>query len=437
LKTILSFRTLFCGVVAVASLASARSDDGSPIADRFLSEVLVANPGVESSRLEWEAMAEMPEVVASLPDPMISYGYYFTSVQTRTGAMRQRFGVSQKIPFPGKLGTAKARSTADAEVAYWKFRAALRDVFAQGRTLLADLYRADGAILVLRDQEALLRQTGDSAKALVESNQGSLANAIRAQVAAEEIATRLSQIEAERKGVIARMAALRGEADPATAVPRYPSPKLPELPSLETLMRRSIGANQDLKAARAAVARDNLGIRAAVLEYYPDITLGLDYTVIDSSTVLPMTPQNGDDPIMGTISLNVPIWWDKLGAQKRAAVARHGSSAARQAQLTADVSANVQATYAMARAMRDQRDRYASEIIPGARLAYESVTSSYSTGVTSLTDLLDVQRAYLGAELGLIDRTAGYLRAIADLERAIGEPLDHPALPLAQSPKKP
>lgn len=436
MKTLYS-QTITLGLLGIfATLTFVQAGDEAA-ADRFLAEALGSNPGIESSRLEWEAMAEMPEVVASLPDPMVSYGYYFTSVQTRTGAMRQRFSVSQKIPFPGKLGTAKARSTAEAQISYWNFRAAMRDVFAQGRTLLADLYRSDGAILVLRDQESLLRQTAESAKGLLESNQGSLGNVLRAEVAAEDIATRISQLEAERKGVIARMAALRGESAPAPAMPRYANPKLPELPSLTDLMRRSIDANQDLEAARAAVARDDLGIRAAVLEYFPDITLGADYTLIDDSTVLPMTPQNGDDPIMGTISLNVPIWWDKLGAQKRTAVARHGSSVARQAQLTADVSANVQAAYALARAMREQHDRFASKIIPAARQAYESVTSSYSAGSTSLTDLLDVQRAYLGAELGLIDRTAGYLRAIADLERAIGRPLDHPMLESTTATAKP
>lgn len=423
----------YCAFALIATIAHAESS--SNLADQFLSEALATNPGVESSRLEWEAMAQMPEVVASLPDPTVSYGYYFVPVQTRTGAMRQRFGVSQKIPFPGKLGTAKARSAADAHVAYWKFRAALRDVFAQGRNLLADLYRADGAIDVLREQESLLRQTSESAKALLKTDQGTLANVIRADVAAEDLATRIAQIEAERSGIVARMAALRGVSVPGPVIARYSHPHLPELPSLNMLMARSMGANQDLEAARAAVARDDLGVRAAALEYYPDITLGLDYSQVDASTVLPMTPQKGNDPIMGTVSINVPIWWDKLGAQKRAAVARKGSSAARQAQLTADVSANVQAAYAMAHSMREQRDRFAKEIIPGAEQAYQSTISSYTAGSTSLTDLLDVQRAYLGAQLGLIDRTAGYLRAVADLERAIGEPLDHVPAGSSETPK--
>lgn len=421
----------------LAILSCCWSAGASPVADAYLGEILALNPGVESARLDWAAMAEMPEVVASLPDPVVSYGYYLRSVQTRTGAMRQRIGLAQKIPFPGKLGTAKARSAADAQVTYFVYRAAVRDVFAQGRTLLADLYRADAAVLILRDQVALLRQTAEAGESLVGTNQGSVADVIRSRVAAEEIETRISQLEAERMGVVARMAALRGDAEVATALSRYGEPELPELPGLSALMVRSLGANQDLEAARAAVARDDLGVRAAALEYYPDFTLGADYTILDRSTVLPMTPQNGDDPVMATVSVNVPLWWDKLGAQKRAAVARRGSSEARQAQLTADVSAGVQAAHAMARAMAEQRVRYAREIIPGARQAYESTASGYRSGSVSLTELLDVQRATLTAELGLIDRTAGYLRAVAELERAIGEPLDHHELVAGEGTSRP
>jgi len=423
LKTLFS-QAIALGLLGIFSTLTLAPADDKAAADQFLAGVLETNPGVAAARLDWEAMAERPEIVASLPDPMVSYGYYFTSVQTRTGAMRQRFGVSQRIPFPGKLGTAKALSAADAQVAYWRFRATLRDVFAQGRLLLADLYRADGTLHVLRAQDELFRQTTNSARGLVESNQGTLANVIRAQIAAEEIGTRIAQVEAERTGVIAKMGALRGEVEPSVTLPRFADPQLPPLPTLVDVMRRSLVTNQELEAARAAVVRDELGIRAAALEYFPDITLGADYTTIDASTVLPMTPQNGEDPILGTVSMNVPIWWDKLGAQKRAAQARRGSSAAREAQLAADVSAKVQAAHALARAMREQRDRFASAIIPGARQAYQSTVSGYSTGGTSLTDLLDVMRAYLGAELGLIDRTAGYLRSMAELERAVGEPLE-------------
>jgi len=88
-------------LLASAALPLVHAGEGaSLVTNVFLAEALVSNPGVESARLEWEAMIEMPEVVALLSDPMISYGYYLTSVQTRTGAIRQRFAASHKIPLP-------------------------------------------------------------------------------------------------------------------------------------------------------------------------------------------------------------------------------------------------------------------------------------------------------------------------------------------------
>jgi len=411
-------------------LAPLAAHAGDPIADRFLTSTLSTNPGVASTRLQWESLSQHPTIAGALPDPELTYGYYFESVQTRTGAMRQRVGLRQKIPFPGKLKTAREEARWSAEIAYWQYRAALRDVFARGRLLLADLYRRDALILILREQQNLLQQTAEAAEVAIETNEGSLGDVIRAQVAAEEIATRIAQLEAERTGVLARMQALQGETGSGPALTRYSAPELPTLPDLDSLLARASSSNPDLEAARTAVDRDEAAIRLAALAYYPDFTLGLEYTQITPNIISPTTSQNGNDPIMATLSLNLPIWWDKLEAQQAAAVAQHGSSQARHQQLTADITADVRAAHAMARSMQQQRSRYANEIVPGARQAYESAQSAYAAGTSSLTDLLDIQRAYLSAELGLIERTAGYLRTVAELERALGEPLHHsPAKP--------
>jgi outer membrane protein TolC len=84
----------------------------------------------------------------------------------------------------------------------------------------------------------------------------------------------------------------------------------------------------------------------------------------------------------------------------------------------------VQSTYAIAKSAKEQRQRFAGEIVPNAQRAYESVTSKYTAGTATLTDVLDIQRAYNDAALGLVERTAAYFKAIAELERAVGEPLE-------------
>lgn len=412
--------TLFqtCSLLA----ADREADIPAVAASPLLAQILRDNPAIEAARQDWQAAAQNPEVVASMPDPMVSYGYYFQTVETRVGPMNQRIGVSQKIPFPGKLGTAKRQAQEQAQVAYWRYRAAIRDTLAQAKTLLAELVRVDGSIDVLRDQEKLLRQTASSAEGLFKANQVGLPDVIRSTVAAEEFLTQIAALEARRIEVVAMLSALRGDTAKPLIVPPATHPPLPTLPSLETVMKRSTAANQDLLAAENAVARDAYAVRAAQLEYYPDITLGVDYTQVGENGMTSASDR-GKDPIMGTITVNLPIWWDKLGAQKRAAEARRDASIARRTRLALETTATVQGAHAVARSAKEQRERFASSIVPDARRAYESVTSNYTAGTATLTDLLDIQRAYNEAALGLVERTAAYLKAIADLERAVGEPI--------------
>ncbi|MFV0415607.1 MAG: TolC family protein [Chthoniobacterales bacterium] len=400
---------------------AASSSGENAIALSFLQEVLEKNLQVRSAEFRWQSLAYQPQIAATLPDPQFNYTIFFRGVQTRTGIMRNRFSVSQKIPFPGKLSTTKSIALYESHTAYWEYRAALRDTFFDARVLLADLYLIDASLSVLRDQEALLRQTETSTEALIEANQSSISSALRTRLAAEEILTQIARLEAQRVGILSRMAALRGDAQTGPAFPRYTKPVFPKISSLTNLLKESMGLNQDLEIARAEIRREQSAERLASLEYFPDISLGVEYTQLQSYSGSSGSP----DPIGGTISVNLPIWWNKIDAQKKSAKAKRASAEAREAQLTANVSAQVQSAYAMADTMKKERSRYAKTILPDARDAYESSVASYSVGNISLTDLLDVQRALLAAELGLINRSADYLRAIADLERAIGEPISN------------
>lgn len=397
--------------------ATLRADQSALIA-----EIVRQSPALEAARQEWQAAAQEPAIVSAWPDPMLSYGYYFTRVQTRTGPLQSRVGLSQKFLFPGKLSTARRKARAAAEVTYWKYRAAIRDTVAQTRTLLAELARVDGASAVLREQEILLRQTATSAEALYETNRGKLPDVIRAKIAAEDLHTQLSSLGATRLSVLALLKALRGPSETPLQIPDTAAKNLPPLPSLAEAMKRSLVTNEDLRAAESAIAREAYGVRQADLDYYPDVTVGIDHTQSGERSMEGVS-SGGQDPVMGTLTMNLPIWWQKLGAQKKAAEARHEATISRLAQMSVDTTARVEGAHAMARAALEQRNRYAGQIIPQARRASESTLSDYTAGMTPLTDVLAVQQARLEAEIGLVERHAAYLKALADLERAIGASL--------------
>ena len=69
------------------------------------------NPQLRAALKQWQAAEQNIAVQKALPDPMLTYGYYFDSVETRVGPQEQSFGVQQKFPAFGKLSAMKAIAT--------------------------------------------------------------------------------------------------------------------------------------------------------------------------------------------------------------------------------------------------------------------------------------------------------------------------------------
>ena len=78
------------------------------------------------ARLKWEAIKERPRIAASVPYPMLTYGYLVGIVEARVGAQNQKVGLSEKVPFPGKLSLAAERSRQEALQSFWQYQTLAR-----------------------------------------------------------------------------------------------------------------------------------------------------------------------------------------------------------------------------------------------------------------------------------------------------------------------
>ena len=90
--------------------------ESSSLAD-CLKVALSESPAAEAAFWRWRAALERVPQVTALPDPRVSWGYFVNPVETRVGAQRQRAGLSQTLPWFGKLelrGNVAAQA-ADAE----------------------------------------------------------------------------------------------------------------------------------------------------------------------------------------------------------------------------------------------------------------------------------------------------------------------------------
>jgi outer membrane protein TolC len=222
----------------------------------------------------------------------------------------------------------------------------------------------------------------------------------------------------QREAAQARLNALRS-APSGTAVQTTARLDLASPPSLSRATALAAQYRQELKEADVAIERNETSLALAKRDRLPDFTLGLDYTQVNPN-ILSNPPDNGRDAVMGSVSVNVPIWFGKLDAAEREARNNLAASRASARNAANNVGADVRDAWFQATTARDQVALYRQNLLPQAEQTFESSRASYEAGKGSFIDFLDTERSLLNFRLGLVASETELAKALALLERAIG-----------------
>ena len=84
--------------------------------------------------------------------------------------------------------------------------------------------------------------------------------------------------------------------------------------------------NPELQALEFEIAKRKLSIDLAKKDYFPDVMVGLDYIDTADSTGGRCPGDDGKDPVIAMVSINLLIWWNKLSAGVREARYRYWSA---------------------------------------------------------------------------------------------------------------
>ena len=305
-----------------AALAGAKTDvpeevdavptelPGDANLDDLLRYAALHNPGLRAAYERWMAALERIPQAEALPDPRVSYGYYFTSVETFTGPQRGRLRGSQEFPWIRKLllrGDVAARAAEAERLRFESRRLALFDEVTRAYTEYYYLHRAIGVteenVAILQDWEALIR-----AKYRVAT--GSYPDLINTQIELGKLDDRLRTLQDLRRPTLARLNDVLGRPSTAAIPPPRALPAVDagfaERVTQEGLTR----ANPELRSMDATIEEHAQRTELAWQEYFPDVNLGVEW--IDTGRRAGQNvPNAGDDPVIGLVSLNLPVWWQK------------------------------------------------------------------------------------------------------------------------------
>ncbi|HPG27959.1 MAG TPA: TolC family protein [Myxococcota bacterium] len=386
--------------------------------DDFVRLALERSPSIRRAIRSLQAMGYRVPQVTSLADPMLEFlPPTGDMLETAAGMMDAQIGISQRIPFPGRLTRRGKVAEREVLMAF----ATLADVRIQVASDTSRAYYeyrlADVSIDVTRSSRDLLMQIRDVASARYRAGAATQQDVLRSEVEIYALTNELITLEQRRATARARLNALMNRPVDAD----LPEPQAFDLEAvdwkLDAAMDRAVDSNPRLVGLREQIRRDLESIRLARLEYFPDLSVGFGYSFIGSG-ISPVA--TGDDAWSLPIGLTLPIWWQRIRAGILEANARTLSSVEQLEETRNAIAFGLQDTLVRIDAEYRQAVLFRDLIVPRAFQAVEVSTAAYQAGDVGFTTLIENWRSWLEFSLDYHRALAGLEQRFADLQQLVG-----------------
>ncbi len=375
------------------------------------------NPGLGEIRARAQALTAMPSQVGALPDPRISFNAL--NLPTDTFDLSQepmtqiQFGISQLVPFPGKLKLreAIARHGADA-AANTVDELRIRLIADVKRTWWQLAYLKEALKIVVQNQ-ALMREFVQIASTKYEVGIGLQQDVLLAQLELSKLADLQLQLEGRQAVENSQLNALLDwPVRRRVVLPEKLPRRLPSLLSADELYARAELVRPVLAARDSQIKAAKSAVDLAKRDIYPDFNFGAAYGIRSGEN-----PRTGDRADFASLrmSINVPLFAD---VKQLKTIDQRQSEALEKIYALADAKAQVGAeiTSALADFKRAKRqaELFETGIIPLARQTVASMLGAYQVNKVDFLNLV-------GAEITLYNYEVQFWRALADANRMLAE----------------
>lgn len=376
------------------------------------------NPQLKAAQREVDIRVARIAPAGAPPDPSLSVGYMggllrppFFPSSSAPGSFRQ-VGLTQEIPYPGKLGLRSRVAAIEADAERWNAEDVRRRLVAELKTAYVEYVYVVRSLAVLERNKERLEQFRQIAEAQFRVGKGLQQDVLKAQVEISMILERQALFGEQREALRARINGLlfRDPGTPLDATVAYNASAV--LPSVEQLRAFAQEKYPALKRDERTIDRGQQGLSLAQKERLPDFAVNV--------TTQKFT---GDMPWMYGVDVMVtlPIFWQRKQRPMiaEAAAALERGRRVRDATL-ADAMAQTTSAYLAATTSRRLASLYADSVLPQARLALESSLASYQVGRVEFLSVLTNFITVLSYELSYEEQNARAGQALARLEPLTG-----------------
>ena len=393
----------------------------APLA-KLMEEAERNNPQILAARHAWRAATQVPSQVSTLPDPQ------FTVQQLAVGSPRPfagfsnsdfayiGFGVSQDLPYPGKLRLRGEIAQRDAATERENYEVTRRSVVEQLKAVYFRLaYELQELQIVERDSK-LLEQVAKIAEARYRVGQGNQQDVLKSQLEQTKL---LRDTEMHHQEHYSLQAQLKQLLNRSTNQPDVIPETLTETPlnyTVDELLEKVRAENPEVRGQEEMVRRQGLQLELARKDFYPDFSLQYMWQ---------HTAEQFRDYYMLSFDVRIPIHRSRKQRPEVAQAAEELNRSRRQyegrvQQSYFDVRDQFLQAETAARILRMYREGLipqAAGTFKAGLAAYEANRQDFETLLTSFLDVLRLDEEYWHT---LLDHET----AVARLEQLTGVTLN-------------
>ncbi|KKB54123.1 TolC family protein [Parabacteroides gordonii] len=485
MKNNIKIQLILTGIALLLGVSSGYAQQADSLAF-YLETAARNNPLVNSNFALYKASLEKIPQAGAYSDPELDIGFFVKPMETLGGKQIADFTLMQMFPWFGTQKAARNEATEMSRMAYEQFRDARNNLFYEVKSQwyqlcnLNEQYKNTQANLVLLEQleqlalkrfsapgvrssspvaapvagttPAAPASSGNSMdnmggmgsspqasapapnnNAMSEmaaesmgsgSSSGGMSDVLRIQIEKAELENNLEVIVSNRIAAEARFNALLNRDQQARVAVPDTLEQLRFLIDDQTMTDSIILANPMLSMLEAEA---NAYKAKAVMDKkmsYPMFGIGLQYSVVGKSdNAMVMPDMNGMDMVMPMFKISIPIFRKKYNAQQRES--KHYRQAS---ELKYENTLNqLQAEYQTVKQQLADAARKVSLYKKQRDLAlstWQLIVREFSAGVSSLTDVIQLERQLLDYSLKESEAIAEYNTMVAGMEKLVATSLN-------------
>jgi outer membrane protein TolC len=414
----------FC--LLFASLMNLQSVGGAVAAELTLqeavSQALEKNPEIQFLRQRLQVVSAKAKQAPYLEDPEIQFqlgGVPLSNPTSFNKSDTNSIGIRQRLPFFGKLGLKERIAQGEVRVFEQELRAKEREIASMVKMAYGDLFMAQKASEILREQLEIMGTIIRATEARYQVGRVTQQDVFKALLEQSEIMNQLINVEAESTAAQVKLNSVMYR--PPRAAVQLPGDLAAPSGVLDfaNIDDLALAHRPQLKGSEEEIERSEKIYQLAERNRkFPDFMVGWDYMR------MPTEMKKDRYGVMVNITIPFSPWTagrrnhevEESLAEMRAARANRDAMRNMTLREVGELQAKVQAS-------RRSITLYNEGLLTQAELSLRAALSAYQSGRVEFVGLLEAQRALCEARMGYYKATVALVQNLADLERVVGRDL--------------